>query len=131
MLTVMQNVINNGTGRRMNWEFGMTGVEIAGKTGTTNNNCDAWFMCVTPRLVAGAWVGGENQHITLNRQAEGSIMALPIVGEFLRSVHKDPNINVNRTDRFTRPEGWVEAKCEDSEEPSSVGSTTTQDEFFD
>ncbi len=131
MLTMMQNVIKNGTGRRMHWEFGMTDVEMAGKTGTTNNNCDAWFMCVTPRLVTGAWVGGENQHISLNRQGEGSIMALPIVGEFLRSVYKDPNININRTDRFTRPQGWVETRCEDSAEDSSTAATTTQDEFFD
>ena len=54
MLTMMQRVITHGTGRRMGWAFNMHGVEIAGKTGTTNENRDAWFMGITPKLVAGA-----------------------------------------------------------------------------
>ena len=131
MLTMMQKVITHGTGVRMGWAYGMNGVEIAGKTGTTNDNCDAWFMCIVPRLVAGAWVGGEDQFISLNSRGEGSVMALPIVGDFLRKVHKDANININRTDKFARPAGWIEVKCEDSEQPTSTTTATTQDEFFD
>ena len=130
MLTMMQNVIVNGTGSRMIWEYGMKDVEIAGKTGTTNDNIDAWFMCVTPRLAAGAWVGGEDGTIRLASRGEGGVVALPIVGEFLRRVHKDPTINVNRSDRFVRPARWHAVNCSDAVEPVSAEGSK-QDEFFD
>lgn len=130
MLTMMQNVITHGTGRRMVWGYDMQGVEIAGKTGTTNENRDAWFMGITPKLVAGAWVGAEDQSITLGRRGEGSVMALPIVGDFLRRLHKDPNININKTDKFVRPASWQAVECEDAETPASA-QRTTQDEFFE
>ena len=131
MLTMMQNVITHGTGRRMGWAFNMQGVEIAGKTGTTNENRDAWFMCITPKLVAGSWVGGEDQsiHLTSSR-GEGSVMALPIVGDFLRRVHSDPNIKVNREDKFTRPASWRAVECEDAETPAS-SEALKHDEFFE
>ena len=130
MLTMMQNVIANGTGSRMVWQYGMRGVDIAGKTGTTNENRDAWFVCVTPRLAAGAWVGGEDKTICLSSRGEGAVVALPIVGEFLRSVHNDPKINVNRTDRFTRPARWKSYSCPDSQNPVTADDVQ-QDEFFD
>ena len=130
MLTMMQNVITHGTGRRMVWGYDMQGVDIAGKTGTTNENRDAWFMGITPKLVAGAWVGAEDQSITLGRRGEGSVMALPIVGDFLRRVHNDPNININKTDKFVRPASWQAVECEDAETPASAAATT-QDEFFE
>ena len=129
MLTMMQNVITSGTGRRMVWGYDMQGVEIAGKTGTTNENRDAWFMCITPKLVAGAWVGAEDQSITLGRRGEGSVMALPIVGDFLRRVHNDPNININKTDKFARPAMWRAVECEDAENPAAA-EALMQDEFF-
>ena len=130
MLTMLQNVITHGTGRRMGWAFNMHGVEIAGKTGTTNENRDAWFMGITPKLVAGSWVGGEDQsvHLTSSR-GEGSVMALPIVGDFLRRVHSDPNININREDKFVRPASWQEVECEDAETPEAAAAIV-QDEFF-
>ena len=130
MLTMMQNVITHGTGRRMVWGYDMQGVDIAGKTGTTNENRDAWFMGITPKLVAGAWVGAEDQSITPGRRGEGSVMALPIVGDFLRRVHKDPNINIDKTDKFVRPASWQVVECEDAENPASA-QQTTQDEFFE
>ncbi len=130
MLTMMQNVITSGTGRRMVWGYDMQGVDIAGKTGTTNENRDAWFMGITPMLVAGAWVGAEDQSVTLGRRGEGSVMALPIVGDFLRRVHNDPNINIDKTDKFVRPASWQAVECEDAETPAS-SAVTTQDEFFE
>ena len=130
MLTMMQNVITHGTGRRMVWGYDMQGVEIAGKTGTTNDNRDAWFMGITPKLVAGAWVGAEDQSITLGRKGEGSVMALPIVGDFLRRVHNDPNIPINKSDKFVRPASWQAVECEDAETPAAA-EAAKQDEFFD
>ena len=129
MLTMLQNVITHGTGRRMIWAYDMGGVDIAGKTGTTNENRDAWFMGITPKLVAGSWVGAEDQSINLGRKGEGSVMALPIVGDFLRRVHNDPNININKSDRFVRPASWKAVECEDAETPAAA-EAIMQDEFF-
>ena len=122
MLTMMKSVITNGTGRRLIGQFGMGGVEIAGKTGTTNNNRDAWFVCVTPNLAVGSWVGAEDQSVSLARRGEGSVLALPIVGDFLQRVHKDPNIRVNRGDKFARPAGWKPIDCEKEKQIESAGS---------
>ena len=129
MLTMMQNVITRGTGRRMVWGYGMQGVDIAGKTGTTNENRDAWFIGITPKLVAGAWVGAEDQTVTIGSRGEGSVMALPIVGDFLRRVHKDENINVNKTDKFLCPPSWQAVECEDAIAPTT--EATNHDEFFE
>ena len=57
-------------------------------------------------------------------------MALPIVGDFLRRVHKDPNIPINKSDKFVRPASWQAVECEDSETPASV-EALKKDEFFD
>ena len=130
MLTMLQNVITHGTGRRMVWGYDMQGVEIAGKTGTTNENRDAWFVGITPKLVAGAWVGAEEQYMNLGSKGEGSLVALPIVGDFFRRVHRDPNININRTDKFTRPALWRAVACEDAIAPATTNALP-HDEFFD
>ncbi|MBO5985149.1 MAG: transglycosylase domain-containing protein, partial [Rikenellaceae bacterium] len=111
MLTMLQRVITAGTGGRLAWQFGMENMDIGGKTGTSNENRDAWFMCVTPTLVAGSWVGGEDQSVHLRAQGEGSVMALPIVGEFLKRSYDDPRLGLSRSAKFSRPEGWVAYDC--------------------
>lgn len=57
MLTMLEGVIRSGTGGRLGWAYNMQNVEVGGKTGTSQKNRDAWFMCVLPKLVAGCWVG--------------------------------------------------------------------------
>ena len=104
MITMMQKVIKIGTGGRMNYEFKFDDVEIAAKTGTTNNNVDAWFMCALPNLVMGSWVGGEENSIHFSRNADGSRIALPITGKFLTKVYNDGKLGVLRTDKFERSE---------------------------
>lgn len=66
--------------------------EFGGKTGTSNNHSDAWFMCVSPKLVAGAWVGGEYRsiHFRTGADGQGARTALPVVGAFLKKVFADP-----------------------------------------
>lgn len=132
MLTMLQKVVTSGTGGRLRWQFGMENVELGGKTGTTNNNRDAWFMCVTPNLVMGSWVGGDEQSVHLNSRGEGSVMALPIVGEFLKMVYEDGTLGVTRQDKFTRPEGWESQDCPWSIAPDSTAvNVIEEDEFFD
>ena len=66
--------------------------DFGGKTGTTNNHSDAWFMCVSPKLVCGAWVGGEYRciHFRTGALGQGSRTALPVCGYFIQSVMGDP-----------------------------------------
>ncbi len=132
MLTMLEKVITSGTGGRMAWQFGMENMDIGGKTGTSNENRDAWFMCVTPTLVAGSWVGGEDQSVHLKSQGEGSVMALPIVGEFLKRSYDDPRLGLSRNAKFSRPEGWTTYDCPtEMEAISSSSEHATSDEFFD
>ena len=131
MLTILQRVITAGTGGRLVWQFGMKDMEIGGKTGTSNENRDAWFMCVTPNLVAGSWVGGEDQSVHFPAGGEGSIMALPIVGEFLTKAYADPRLGLSRNAKFTRPEGWEPYDCPKELSPDDATVQQSGDEFFD
>ena len=130
MLTMLEGVVNAGTAGRLKWQFGLTDMEIGGKTGTSNKNRDAWFMCVAPKLVAGAWVGGEDQSVHFLSGGEGSVAALPIVGEFLKRVYDDGRLGVSRTDQFVRPAMMPHYDCED--EMDAIGPEESDDEeFFD
>ncbi len=134
MLTMLRQVITAGTAGRMNYAYGMNNVELGGKTGTSNKNRDAWFMCVAPRIVAGAWVGGEDQSVHLVSRGEGGVAALPIVGDFLKKVYDDGSLGVDRTDRFVRPSSMPRYDCRreasDHDRPEEIG-IAEDDEFFE
>ena len=129
MLTMLKRVISGGTGGRMVWKYGFSNMDIAGKTGTSNDNRDAWFMCITPRLVAGAWVGAEDQQIHLRSGGEGSALALPIVGEFLTRAYADPKLGLNREDCFSRPPMIPTYECPD--EATAETADDSGAEFFE
>jgi penicillin-binding protein 1A len=101
---MMQGVIKQGTGRRMA-SYGLTN-EIAGKTGTTNDNSDAWFMGYTPQLLAGAWVGCDDRFIRLNNsdEGQGSAAALPIWAYFFSKAFNDKTLALDRNSQFSKPE---------------------------
>jgi penicillin-binding protein 1A len=101
---MMQGVIKNGTGRRMA-SYGLTN-EIAGKTGTTNDNADAWFMGYTPQLLAGAWVGCDDRFIRFNSTdvGQGSSAALPIWAYFFNKCYADKTLALDREAKFSKPE---------------------------
>ena len=128
MLTMLQGVVNGGTAGRLKWQFGLDGVELGGKTGTSNKNRDAWFVCVAPKIVAGAWVGGEDQSVHLLARGEGSVVALPIVGDFLKRVYDDPRLGINRTDRFVRPAMMPHYDCDEELTSSSGGEPGEEEE---
>jgi len=87
---MLQTVVNEGTGQRLRHTYQLTN-DIGGKTGTTQNQSDGWFIGYTPTLVAGSWVGGEYPQIHFNSLSlgSGSNMALPIWGNFYQSAVKD------------------------------------------
>lgn len=113
MANLMQGVINQGTGARLRSTYGLKG-EIAGKTGTTNDNADGWFIGYTPTLTAGIWVGAEDRQVHFQSLAlgSGSNMALPIWGIFMKKVLKDGSLGISETDRFVAPAGMnIDLSC--------------------
>ncbi len=131
MLTMLQKVVTNGTANRLRYAYGMDGVELGGKTGTSQKNRDAWFMCVAPKLTMGAWVGGEDQSVHLSSRGEGGVVALPIVGEFLQRVYKDGSLGIARDDLFVRPANAYQLNCSSEEIEEEFGGEEPMDEFFD
>ncbi|MEL7020631.1 MAG: penicillin-binding transpeptidase domain-containing protein, partial [Bacteroidota bacterium] len=95
MIEMMESVVDSGTARRLRYDFGLNN-DIAGKTGTTQNHSDGWFIGYTPNLVFGAWVGAESPAVRF-RELElgsGSKTALPVCGAFLRNLYDDPDFSV-------------------------------------
>ncbi len=129
-LQVLQEVVNSGTGYKLRGTYGFTG-QIGGKTGTTDDNRDAWFMGVTPKLVGGAWVGGEDQSVHPWTRGEGSVIALPIYGEFMKRVYADPKLGVRPGDTFDVPPGAVIYNCGDFKDLPPAVDSVKSDEFFD
>jgi penicillin-binding protein 1A len=103
MLELMKGVVESGTGVRLRSRYNMRH-PIAGKTGTTQNNSDGWFVGITPDLVAGVWVGGEDRGIRFRTitLGQGANMALPIWALFMQGVYNDPSLNVSQGD-FEKP----------------------------
>ncbi len=91
---LLQGVVDGGTGGRLRWlaNSDFRFLHAAGKTGTTDNNSDGWFMCFTPSVVVGAWVGAEQPLVRWRstRIGQGGATALPIVGRFLKNAYNDP-----------------------------------------
>ena len=101
MIQMMRAVVDNGTGVRLRFKYGLKG-EIAGKTGTTNDNSDGWFIGYTPTITAGVWVGAEDRyvHFSNNNLGQGANMALPIWGLWMQKVLKDGTLGVSESDVF-------------------------------
>ncbi|MDE5706616.1 MAG: penicillin-binding protein, partial [Alistipes sp.] len=133
MLRMLEEVIRSGTGGRLNWNYGMQQAEVGGKTGTSQKNRDAWFVCVLPRLVTSVWVGGEDQAVHLLSRGEGSAIALPIVGEFFNRLFADPTVGVSKQDRFPQPAVMPSYDRFRSDIPKEglQPDTIEEDEFFD
>ncbi len=103
MIQLMRGVVDGGTGSRLRSRHKLFN-QIAGKTGTTQKNADGWFMGLTPDLVAGAWVGGEDRSVHFNsmEEGQGATMALPIWGKFFSKVYADKKLKVSAGD-FPKP----------------------------
>ena len=100
--SILQNVVDGGTGNRLRRPPYNITANMGGKTGTTNSNSDGWFMGFTPELVSGVWVGGEERYIHFNNMAngQGAAMALPIYGLYMKKVYSDPSLPYSQTTRF-------------------------------
>jgi penicillin-binding protein 1A len=107
MTKLLQKVVDGGTASRLRYRYHLGG-DFAGKTGTTQNNSDGWFIGFHPNLVAGAWVGADDRavHFRSTSLGGGANTALPIFGLFMQKVMADYKLGI-RPASFTAPEGGI------------------------
>lgn len=124
MVELMRGVMDGGTGSRMRFKYNIKS-PMGGKTGTTNDNSDGWFVGYTPSLAFGAWVGGDERdvHFASMNYGQGAASALPVVGIFLNKVYADETLGYDRNEEFELPQEiaatWLEAQ-EAAAEPDSI-----------
>ncbi len=127
-INLLEGVTQSGTGRRLRGTYAANSLQykravtgypydfknpIAGKTGTTQNQSDGWFMGMVPNLVTGVWVGGEDRsiHFPTITYGQGATMALPIWGIYMKKIYADKDLDVSAGD-FPRPDDLsIETDC--------------------
>jgi penicillin-binding protein 1A len=133
MIGLMKGVVESGTGSRLRGKYGLTN-PIAGKTGTTQSNSDGWFMGLTPDLVTGVWVGGDDRTIRfrLTSLGQGANMALPIWALYMQKVYGDNQLQLTKGD-FERPPGleanYFDCATFDENNTSGVSGSEEQDKY--
>ncbi len=133
MIDLMRGVVDAGSGNRLRWkpEYGGFRGQIAGKTGTTQNHSDGWFIGLTPQLVNGVWTGGEVRSIHFEdmQSGQGASMALPIWGYYMRKVYADRSLPYRDNTQFECPISFsVNINCDDPE--SIEQSLDNSEDFF-
>ncbi len=133
MINLLQGVVEEGTGIRLRYKYGLKN-EIGGKTGTSQNQSDGWFMGVTPNLVSGVWVGCEDRSAHFDRitLGQGANMALPVWALYMQQVYADSTLQYSSEDVFEEPENFnINLDCEQfSGTSSDSGSEDLDDDFF-
>ncbi|WP_156306064.1 penicillin-binding protein 1A [Sphingobacterium endophyticum] len=110
MVDMLKGVVDGGTGSRLRWDPNFGGLKnpIGGKTGTTNDNSDAWFIGITPELVTGVWTGAEDRGISFSsmQYGQGAAAAMPVFGLYMNKVYKDKDLSYSQED-FPQPPGGI------------------------
>ena len=103
MIDLMKGVVDIGTSVRLRYKYGFRN-EIAGKTGTTNDNSDGWFIGIVPNLVTGVWVGGEERSVRFltGADGQGASMALPIWALYMQKIYQNEKLGISK-DPFKKP----------------------------
>ncbi len=124
MIEMMRGVVEHGTARRLRYHYKLEG-EIAGKTGTTNNNSDGWFVGFVPRLVTACWVGGEDRdiHFTSTSLGQGASTALPIWGQYMSRVYKDTALGYKEDEHFYMGEAAEAERAKTAERAKETKET--------
>ena len=108
MTSMLKSVVTEGTGVRLRYKYNLMN-PIGGKTGTTQNNSDGWFIGITPQLGTGVWTGCEDRaiHFLSTKQGEGANSALPIFALFMKRVYADPSLKYSKDD-FDPPKNGID-----------------------
>ncbi len=134
MIVMMRAVVDYGTSVRLRYKYNFQN-DIAGKTGTTNDNSDGWFIGMVPKLVSGAWVGGEERSIRFTSTAlgQGASMALPIWAIYMQKIYADPQLNkiYSPDDVFEMPANYdgVPFECAPDIPGETNTTSDTENEF--
>lgn len=132
MTNLLQGVVQKGTGVRLRFTYNLYN-PMGGKTGTTQNHSDGWFMGITPELVSGVWTGAEDRSIHFEgiRQGQGANMALPIWALYMQKVYADKSIGLTQGD-FEKPRGVnINLDCDQvSNENNNNDLNESEDEDF-
>ncbi len=116
IVKLLEGVVNQGSGGRLRWHYGFRNA-IAGKTGTTQNHSDGWFVGFVPNLVTGVWTGADNRAVRFRdlRLGQGAEMALPIWGDYMNQVFQNNRISI-AGQKFPFPESGVSVllNCDDN-----------------
>jgi penicillin-binding protein 1A len=127
MVDLLKGVVDGGTATyRIRNVYGIK-AEMGGKTGTTQNHSDGWYLGITPNLVAGVWVGGDDRSIHFDEMAlgQGANMALPIYGIFMQKVYADSTRGVTDQDKFEKPANFnINLDC-----PEDISSPTNRFDY--
>ncbi len=111
VVDMMRDVVNQsyGTGNRIRWQFNLTNYDFAGKTGTTQNSADGWFMLMHPDLVVGSWVGFNDRRVTFrsNWWGQGAHNALFLVGDFMKRLDAASDLRPDPRKRFPSPSDFT------------------------
>ncbi len=127
MVELMRGVMDGGTGSRMRFRYNIR-CQMGGKTGTTNDNTDGWFVGYTPSLSFGAWVGGDERdiHFASMTYGQGASAALPVIAHFLQKVFADSTLLYKPEEKFDIPQeisaAWLKAK-EEAERAEAVANS--------
>ncbi|MBO4812059.1 MAG: transglycosylase domain-containing protein [Prevotella sp.] len=115
MIYLLRGVVDGGTGARLRRAPYNFTADMGGKTGTTNSNSDGWFMGITPKLVSGCWVGGDDRdiHFESMAYAQGAAAALPVFGLYMKKVYADKALGISQSDEFSLTPGFDPCKGED------------------
>ena len=134
MIELMKGVVYEGTGVRLRYKYGLRN-PIAGKTGTTQNQSDGWFMGITPDLTTGIWTGAEDRsvHFKTITLGQGSNMALPVWALYMKKVYADPTLHISQGD-FPKPLTNVDLdfdcdKYEEEQNAAAAPEVSEEDEF--
>ncbi|MCT4613385.1 MAG: transglycosylase domain-containing protein [Marinifilaceae bacterium] len=129
---LLKGVVERGTGMRLWIKYGLKN-PIGGKTGTTQNHSDGWFMGITPELVSGVWVGAEDRAIHFRgiKYGQGANMALPIWALYMQKVYEDKSLNIYQGD-FPEPAGFdINLDCDDDKKAKKDEEENNSEEIED
>jgi penicillin-binding protein 1A len=131
MLNLMEGVINFGTAYNIRAQYKIT-AQMAGKTGTSQHHSDGWMIGITPKLVAGAWVGAEDRSVHFDRMAygAGANSAMPIFARFMQKVYADESLGITQSDYFQMPPNMDPIpNCRDVSEESEENDLYWENEW--
>ncbi len=136
MIELLQEVVRMGTAIRLRLDYYPYQLmnEIGGKTGTTQDHADGWFMGIVPQLVSGVWVGGEDRAIHFDNitQGQGANMALPIWAIYMKKLYNDSTLNVEQYAKFKKPKNFsIELDCDEYEQNKSKDKMLDYNQYLD